>query len=162
MTTTTTVIIDNHLINERRTIIFTDKEFKKVQELWNNTDPAIAELAQDGSIFENCSKWSDLRALHYKFLIAKNLITFDELPADQKNKEQNDTVRSLYFLLMALVRCLELRADTNVELVKVQRFSGSLINFEYSGSVALNVTPVVKKKPTRNLTVIVDNTKKKK
>lgn len=63
---------------------------------------------------------------------------------------------SLYFMVMALIICLEKRTDGTVDTIRIMRISELEVTMEFT----LTMIPEQRKPlPSTSLTVVVDNTK---
>jgi hypothetical protein len=147
------VIVNDFKINRRFFINIEKEDFDIVEAFWDNSDKILAEL-QDNYFFEGKKVWSELSPTHYRLLISKNLSMVAELPEEARSDKNNNTVRSLRFLLTALIYCLEIRAESLIELLKITRLDDYQVIFDYTSNINVPVTP---KPEEKKFTVIVDN-----
>ena len=72
------IIIDDFIKVYRRFITITSSDVKKVDFHWNREDKILIEISKT-DFFKNKTKWCELSAMQYKFLISSNLKKVEEL-----------------------------------------------------------------------------------
>lgn len=155
-----TVILDDFSLDKRSIFFFSDAEFSKIDTNWEKSDVLLVELNKH-ELFKNCNRWCDLKPLHYKLMIIKNLSLYNSLTEIEKEDYNNPVVASLLFLIAGMIKSIETRADTSIELFKIQKINEFSINFEYTGSLNLQSFGNISKNISRDLKIVVDNTKHK-
>lgn len=155
----TSVIIDNLINSKRYFLVFTDDEFSIVEKNWNKQDVLLVGLSTH-PVFENKTRWSELRPLHYNFLIMKNLDQAWNIPESEWFNENNKTISSLHFLLKCLIKCLEIRSDAKIDVVRIQSYGENTVTINYNATITIESIkmPKVDPDPRARFTVVVDNT----
>lgn len=151
----TAVLVDDFVSGRSWNSFFAADAFEKVDANWDKGDQLLAELSKT-RFFTDCDTWSKLRPTHFKVLIIRNFQHVDKL-TDEEVTDDNPVVRSLRFLIAALIRCLRERADADVDMIKIRRVATDTVNFDIVSSLNLELTGRVA--PT-GLQLVVDNTKK--
>lgn len=155
----TTVLLDDHVQNKSFHLVFTDKEFVVIDTHWNDQDRLLVDLS-DTVVFENRTRWSELSPMHYQLLITKNLSRLDALSDDEQMDENNETVKSLHFLITGLLKCLETNTGSNIDLMRIERIADDNITFTFSARVCLQIGNKSAKECRNNpFRIVVDNTK---
>lgn len=157
----TSVIINDFVLRRRASLLFNETNFQTVVNAWDKEDQMLLDL-QSVSLFTGLTKWNQLDPLHFRLLITNTFNNRDKAIADMA-KHFDDTeplVATLYFLIMALVYCIQRRAHGAVDTLKIMRVSELDVTLEFT----LTMMPEEKKKkpaPVKpGLQVIVDNTDK--
>lgn len=154
---TTACIINDFIQNRRMFLLFSEAEFQRIDAVWNNSDRLLADL-QSNELFQGRTRWCDLEPFHFGCIIMKNLTYAAELKLDEQNDERNSVVRSLHFLLMALVRAIECKAHCSVEILHVNRIAETEVAFNYSAAINMAIELNRNGKDNQKLRIIVDNT----
>jgi hypothetical protein len=143
------------VINRRFFVNIEKEDFDVIEMFWNNSDKLLDDL-QKNYFFEGKKNWCDLSPTHYRLLITQNLTKVAQLSEVDRSDKDNGTVRSLRFLISALIYCLETRAESLVETMKINRLDEYQVIFDYSANIniPLSISKPEEKKP---FTVVVDN-----
>lgn len=156
---TVACIINDFLVNRRIFLVFAEDEFARVNAFWESEDKLLRDL-QANAVFAGRTRWCDLEAHHFGYLIMKNLSYVAALSADEQSDDTHATIRSLHFLLMAMVRCIETRARSMVEMLTINRIAEIEVSFSYHAAINMALEIAAPKDTTENhLRVIVDNTR---
>jgi hypothetical protein len=151
----TTVIVENLNTNNRVFLLFSDKEIKIAEKFWDTQDSTLLEL-KPNKLFENRTKWSELDPIHYKFLIISIMnILFSKNSSPKVLNDSNPVVQRLNFLICCFLKCLEIKCQSTIDLLKIKRYDDKNVSFEYQASIFLSAQDSKK----TDLKVIVDNTK---
>jgi hypothetical protein len=151
----TTVVVDD-IVTERVTrCIFPDAHRAFVKRQWEQPDKLLAGL-QGLALFKNRSRWCDLDPLHFRVLLVQNLDLYAGLSEAEIADPENATVKSLHFLLMALIYCVEQRSMLDVRFLTVTRLSMLDVAYEVSARFEAEMGFPGPRKP--RLSLIVDNT----
>ena len=156
---TTRIIINDYKENRRFYINLEKEDFDIVETYWDQTDQLLQAL-QGEDFFKGHATWGLLSPTHYRLLIIKNLSTLVALSEDARSDRENNIVRSLRFLVTALVYCLEIRSETIVELMKITRMDEYQVSFDYVSNINLPIkspSKIVPVEPEKKFTVIIDN-----
>lgn len=155
----TTVIIDFIPQDRRFFLLFTDKEFKRVDERWQHEEPLLRELSGN-KLFEGKTRWSELRPTQFNFLLMKALHKVSALEVTEQQNEEHPVVHSLHFLIMALIRCIENSSETNVEVLRLKQYDVYTVSFEFNGAVTINLNQNENEDPAKCVKpkLVVDNT----
>lgn len=156
----TTVLMDDHVQNKHYHLVFTHKEMVMIDTHWNDEDKLLVGLMHTKA-FEDCTRWSDLSPLQYQLLVSRNIAKLDELTEDQQMDENNETVKSLHFLITGLIKCLEGVTDANIDLLRIERISEEVVNFSHHASVSLQLgaSKAPQSEKSSPFKIVVDNTK---
>lgn len=152
---TVSIIITDFEIDKRIYINLEQEDFDFIKKVWNTEDKLLVEL-QDSPIFENKTKWSDLSPMHYRLMILKNLSLMVALTNEERMDFLNPTIKSLRFLLSALVYSLEMKSESLVELMRITRINDMQVIFDYSANINICFEKQI---PNNKLRVVVDNDK---
>jgi len=150
-----TVIFDNFPGDRRYFITLTEDDFNIVDQSWDTADYQLSSYSSL-VMFEGVNVWSDLAPNQYEFLVLKAMIDFYSLTDDEQLDDNNPIVVALRFFVTGLVKCVETRAQFNIEILKLQYVNDCTMNFEIISSITMTLEPLQKTK----LKVVVDNTKK--
>lgn len=151
----TRVIINDFKINRRFFVNIEKEDFDVVELFWDNTDKILDDL-QTNYFFEGRKNWSDLTPTHYRLLITKNLSMLSIMTEAERADSDNNTVRSLRFLLTALIYSLETRAESIIEVMKIARIDEFQVMFDYTANINVPLT-IIKPDEKKQFTVVVDN-----
>lgn len=157
-------VIDDYVLNKRTSLLFNENQFNVVTNQWQNSDPLLAEL-QNWEIFKGKDTWDKLDPIHFKMLISTVFSARDKkLPANEIFNDAQPLVQSLYFLLMGLAHCLQLRTGAAVDNMRVMRINDNDISFEFNISLISDRKPILSlpSPPKTGLKIIVDNTSERK
>lgn len=148
------VVIINDFEYDRKHVIGLDNDdMAKVQGAWERTDSVLVGL-QDNPLFAGRQTWGSLDPTHYRVMIMRNLTLFAALTPEQANSREQPVVRSLIFLIGALVYCIEKRTEGQIEMLRINRIRDTEVSFDYHSALNLAVDYP---KPKPGLRVIVDN-----
>ena len=156
----TACLIDDYVINKRSSLLFNENQFKVVIDQWHNSDPLLNEL-QSWDVFKGKDTWNKLDPLHFRMLISTVFSARDKkIEADDLFNDSLPLVQSLYFLLMGLAYCLQLRTGAAVDNMRVMRVNANDVSFEFNISIIAEKKPIIAlpAPPKTGLKVVVDNT----
>jgi len=152
----TTVVINDFVIDRRIAILFNHpQDFQRVDSYWEIEDKLLVELDESSAVFKDKRRWCDLTPTHFRFLIMQTLNKAAALTEDQKNDPSNQTMVSLTFLLTGFIKALEIRTESTIELMRINRLGENEVIYDYSGSISMHMDSF---RPKNGLRVIVDNT----
>jgi hypothetical protein len=154
----TTVVVDDMVSDRITTFAVNDENRAFVKKHWDQSDKILAGL-QQLSLFENRSRWCDLEPLHFRVLLVQNLDLYARLSETEVENPENATVKSLTFLLTALIYCVEQRSMMDVRFLTVTRINALDVAYEVSARFEAEMGFPGPRKAAPRLTVIVDNTK---
>lgn len=158
------VIIDDYVRGLRESFAFTDAHMKMIEDSWNNQDRLLVELSTT-EFFLGKTRWCELEPLQFKVLIMKNLMVCTEVANIADTTKKEDTERSLLFLIGGLINCLQKKCNCRLDVLKIQRASDIILNFDFQASLMLEIESA-KPKPAPEpdkknpFKVVVNNTKK--
>jgi hypothetical protein len=161
---TTACFIDDYVINKRSSLLFNESQFKVVIDQWKNTDPLLGEL-QSWDVFKGKDTWEKLDPIHFKMLISTVFSARDKkVESTDLFNDALPLIQSLYFLLMGLAYCIQLRTGAAVDNMRVMRIDANEVSFEFNISIIADKKPItaLPAPPKFNLKVVVDNTFDKK
>lgn len=151
-----TVIFDNFPGDRRYFITLNEEDFEVVEQSWNTSDYQL-ENYSSLPMFNNVKVWADIAPNQYEFLVLKSMIDFYTLTDDEQMDDNNPIVVALRFFVTGLIKCLETRAQFNMEILKLQYVNDCTMNFEIVSSITMTLEPLEQK---TKLEIVVDNTKK--
>lgn len=147
------VVINDYVVNQRYDLVFMNEDFDAVKSVWEDEDSLLHQL-QHVPYFKDRFRWCDLDPSHFRFMIARNLSKAAQLPKSDKLDLDDPIIRSMNFLICCLIRSLELRSDSFIEVMKIIRIDERDITIEYQSIMLPDTDPGGRGK----LSVIVDNT----
>lgn len=159
----TNCLIDDYVTNKRSSLMFNEQQFKSVIGKWKQTDPLLTEL-QEWDVFVGKDTWNKLEPAHFKMLILTVFSARDnKLKAAEHFDETQPLVQSLYFLLMGLAYCIQLRTGAAVDQMRVMRINNNEISFEFNISMISDRKQIfaLPAPPKSGLKIVVDNSDKK-
>jgi hypothetical protein len=152
----TTVIINDFVTDRRVAILFNHpQDFQRVDAYWEIEDKLLVELDAANDVFKDRRRWCDLTPTHFRFLIMETLNKMACLTDDEQADQTNPTMASLTFLLTGFIKMLELRTESTLELMRLNRLGDAEVLYDYSGSINMHLDSI---RPKKGLRVIVDNT----
>lgn len=150
----TTVVINDLSADQRHVILFNrPDDFQQADAFWETENQLLLDL-QHTDFFIGRKRWCDLDPQHFRFLLMNNLSKVAALPVDHQVPD-NEVMRSLTFLLSALIKCLENRTQSTIELMRLNRLAEREVLYDFSASVNLHLDDNMP--PRKGLRVIVDN-----
>lgn len=154
MSTTTTAIIINDYPTDRRTqLVFTPDDFEIVENNWEETDRLLMGLREVDQ-FKGRERWCDLDPTHWRILILSNLVKAAALDEETSRDAGHPVIKSLHFLIAGLIVCLELRSESKIELMHINRVGNDEVAYDYAACLNMAVDRL---RPT-SFRVVVDNT----
>ena len=151
----TTVVINDLATDQRHVILFNRPgDFQRADAFWENEDAVLLGL-QHTDFFIGRKRWCDLDPQHFRFLLMNNLSKVAALSTQDQDDPANEVMSSLTFLLTSLIKCLEHRTQSTIELMRLNRLAEHEVLYDLSASVNLHLDD--KKPPRKGLRVIVDN-----
>lgn len=151
-----TVIFDNFPGDRRYFIMLNEEDFEVIDQCWDTADYQLSSYSSL-PLFDEVNVWADIPPNQYEFLSLKAMIDFYALTDDEQLNDNNPIVVALRFFVTGLVKCLETRAQFNIEILKLQYVNDCTMNFEILSSITMTLEPLDQK---TKLKVVVDNTKK--
>ena len=151
-----TTVILNDFVSDRRTAILFNypQDFERVDKYWETEDEVLVGL-QENESFRDRRRWCDLSPTHFRFLIMANLNKVANLTDEEQADTTNQTMASLTFLLTGFIKCLEMRTESTLELMRINRLGEGEVLYDYAGSINMHLDSL---RPKSGLRVIVDNT----
>jgi len=154
-----TTVILNDFVNDRRTAILFNypQDFQRVNTFWEKEDELLVALhaLHQNESFRDRKRWCDLTPTHFRFLIMATLTKAASLSDEEQGDHTNVVMASLTFLLTGFIKCLELRTESTLELMRINRLGESEVLYDYAGSINMSLDSL---RPKSGLRVIVDNT----
>lgn len=148
-------ILNDYPCETKSIICFSDDDFKKVDNTWScPNDPQLMKL-QSLECFAGYTRWSDVTPDHFRLLIMRLLQIVSKLDEVERTDSQRLEVGALSFLILAYVRCLELRTGSTIEIFKINVLSALNVSFSFHAEVELAFEPP---KPMNPFSIVVDNT----
>lgn len=152
-----TVIFDNFPGDRRYFITLLEEDFDIVDQCWDTDKYDLSNYSSSLPMFEGVNVWADIAPNQYEFLVLKSMIDFYALTDDEQIDDNNPIVVALRFFVTGLVKCIETRAQFNIEMIKLQYVNDCTMNFEITSSITMTLEPLEEK---TKLKIVVDNTKK--
>lgn len=146
----TKIVINDYEIGRSIHIEMNDDDFELLNNHWEKSDSLLIEL-QNNSYFKGKLRWCDLTSSQFRLMIISNLEKMSYLYND--DLENNEVAVSMRFLLSGLIKCIEVSAYCEVELLKVGRIDASNVLFDY----VANMNLPFEKTSECKFTVVVDN-----
>lgn len=150
----TLVLINDYVMDKRIKLFFSHEDFAITDGEWESKDALLRDL-QRHSVFEGRERWCDLEPFHYRLMITKSLEVTANMSDAERLGQDDLRLRSLNFLICCLIRCVEQKADSHIELLKIHRVEDLEVSFEYSAVMSMEMP---RSKPKKGFSVIVDNT----
>jgi hypothetical protein len=153
----TTVIINDYVIDRRVNIMLDANDFEIAERVLAVPEPdELLMQLQHLETFQGRTHLSHLEPFHYRVMITMNLKKVAAIRGVSIDLA-DPAVKSLVFLVACLILCLEKRADSHIELLKLNRVGELDVTVEFSALMSIeDKTP--KKKKKGGITVVVDNT----
>ena len=108
-------------------IVYSPEERNTVKKHWYNADQLLIDM-QQMEPFRGRTRWCDLSPVHFKLLLTRNIdqvfVLLDEAEmTGQSLEDANDdlTISSMNFLLMAYAECVEAAADCHIQNINITR-----------------------------------------
>ncbi len=128
------VVVNDYEIGQRMFYILGPLDFNNQESSWNDNDPVL-DILQNNEAFRGRTKWSDLDLEHFHLMIInmlKILATMDD--AVRSNKDSAPVGR-LAFFFCSLIRMLEERTGSHIELLHVNRVSSDDVVYDYTATL---------------------------
>jgi hypothetical protein len=133
------------------TVVASPQDRDSVHIRWEDSDKLLRDLQQVEK-FKGCLRWCDLNPGHFKFLLARNidktidlLGEFGTASMSEAELYGHDTMKSLRFILMSYVYCLENQTDGEVEMIKINRLRPMSITVQMQMYIDSNYRSMVSK-----------------
>ncbi len=130
----TLVILLDHDDGHRVEVMLGPDDHDRLDASWHAGDRLLTEL-QNNEFFAGRSNWCDLDPWHFTQLIERNLAKMTALSLIERGNPDHAVMRSMTFLLTGLVRCIEERCQSIVELLRVTRVHASAVTFDYTATM---------------------------
>lgn len=150
----TTIIINDFVSSRRSTIVLDDSDFTFVRKQWQKPDKILADL-QCHPFYEGRKCWADLDPHHFHCMIVLTLIRVAALDQAKRLDSETPVVKSMHFLMAALVHCIQTRSESLIDLVKFNRINENEVTYDYSASLNMEIDP---RSSGIGLKMIIDNT----
>lgn len=118
-------------------IVITPQDFSHVIVNWHRKDAALAEM-KSYAPFKHCERWSDLRPIHFKFLLAKAMdalfATLEDADQGRVTSEQlheDPSMQSFTYFTIGLMHCISLATGSQVHKMSIYRHRPNTITLEY-------------------------------
>lgn len=149
-----TTIIDDLRTDRRYFFIFGEDDFKELEDAWTKVDQGLLQL-HDNPLFKGLKRWCDLAPVHFKSMILNNLSAFLSLPPPFQTEMSHPLTKSLNLVIMGMIKCLEERTDSNLEMVKLKVINNGEMIVEYSAILTADIRSHISS--NNFLKIIVDN-----
>ena len=145
------VVISDYLIERRMAFTLDAADFLAQASRRESSDPLLDTFA-DHPFFAGCKRWSDLSQTQFHALIINMIkISADHSDTDVADKA-HPTMQRLIFFLCCLVRMIEDRSASVLDLLRVYRVSRDDVVYDYTARLEVAFTP-----PRTSLRVVIDN-----
>lgn len=127
----------------KTSIVYSGNDFERIAQIWENEDRLLAEM-QFHPKFAGRLRWCDLEHEHFSFMVAANMRKISDLKAAEQTDYSHPYYKSLEFVVLALVRCLQLVSICSVETIHINRVSEGNVIISFSATLdnAMVLSPV--------------------
>ena len=128
----------------------------------NNFTPRAQQVLALQSLpaFKGYTKWSQCRSEHLRTMIMRTMTMMAELSDSERTDVNHPVVLTFNFLVLCLIRCLEIGSQSNIEILHINRLTNIDIAFDFTAVMDIQYGPPppmdVEDNPFK---IIVDNTK---
>lgn len=155
-----TAFVNDYPAKRRMGIGFTASDYDKVEEFWDKEDQRLLAL-QGIPAFQGYKKWSQCKSEHFRVLIVRTMLLMTDMTDEDRADADHPVMTTFNFLLLCLVRCLEIATSSSVEILHVNRLSTTDIAFDYTAVMDLKFAqPPPFDEGDNPFKIVVDNTKK--
>lgn len=155
----TQVLVYDAVAERSWDLLFSDDAMETITKNWATADKLLTDL-KDTNLFDGASQWDQLKPVHYKTLIASNFMHLDRLSEEQLKNLHNPVSVSMSFLVGCLIKCVSMRSQLDVEMLKIRRFSTDKVQYDFTCSLNQDHTkPDTPAPETKGPKLVVDNTK---
>jgi hypothetical protein len=151
-----TCIINDYRSNWKVYLVFNREDFATVMKSWMKKDRLLVDLSTN-EVFRDRTAWCDLTPFHFRILLMESFRYTDKLRANDRVNEAHPAVRSLHFLITALIHCLELRGSMEIDLMHIDRISDTQITYRFSSTLWDDDYTLPKANAEPDLKIIVSN-----
>lgn len=155
---TSVVVIRDHLQGLTTTLMYSPEQKEVIERFWKKPDPLLLSL-QHQAVFCGRVRLCDLEPYHFRVLLALHLMLLNDVSADQRLDPTHTTMRSLDYILIGLIHCLESRTQGEVTSLTVNRVGEENVLYDVILSLEPMVMPGPGPKPKSGLRVVLDNDK---
>jgi hypothetical protein len=150
-----TLTVINDFVSDRRTEITFNhpQDFVRAEAQWEMEDPLLTKL-QNTDAFRGMTRWCDLNPVHYRFLLSSILDKVSKLSDEDQSDPMNEAMVNLTFCLTLMIKCLEDRSESVIELMHINRLGDKEVLYDFTATVNMQIDL----RPKRGFKVIVDNT----
>lgn len=156
----TTIILNDFETGKRIVTVINAVDIDFVKKVWQNKDRILAEM-QDHPVFSGRECWCDLEPKHFTMMIISILNAASDLSDEDRIDNSNKIIASLHFLYAALILCLQIRSDSLIELIRINRMGENDVTYDYTATFNIFEGLDIKKKPAgekpMGLRLVVDN-----
>lgn len=142
-----TVTIENFNTDSYTNVLFSEHEFKRLNDVWKTTDKMLV-----GAYGKKYGTWAALTPDHWYKLLTDAVGDAAKLaPHDQIHS--NPVVKRLHFILVGTKKCLEILTVQTIDTIRIQICGDEITNFQFHSSFvhkADGTTPP-------SLSIVVDN-----
>lgn len=159
MTLVTTIILNDFETGKRIVTVINAADMEFIKKVWNNKDRILADM-QGHPVFDGLERWCDLDPKHYTMMIISMLNAAARLPDEERTNGTNPVITSLHFLYGALILCLQIRSDSLIELIRINRIADNDITYDYTATFNIFEGLAIKKSDTTKypgLRLVVNN-----
>lgn len=146
----TSVQLYDYVRNSHSNLFIGPEQSEMANRFWHTKDTLLVGLSKT-TFFKDLYTWSDLKPIHYKYLILQNMNAFPSEEVD----DESQVYKSLIFLLSAFVKCLEDASDSSVRILTISRVSSTVITYEFTASLCMNLAENM---TPSGFKVVIDNT----
>jgi hypothetical protein len=150
------IIIRDHVQGHATNLTYTADHKAAIEQVWKKPDGLLLSL-QHQAAFCGRARYCDLDPYHFRVLLALHLMMLADVSEDQRLDPKNLTMRSLDWILIGLLFCLESRTQGEVSMLTINRVTDENVLYD----VVMNLEPMAMPKPKKvsGLRVILDNEK---
>jgi hypothetical protein len=153
-----TCFVNDYPAKRRMGIGFNAPDYEAVEKRWGEEDQRLLAL-QALPAFKGYKKWSDCRSEHFRVLIVRTMLLMEDMSDNDRADADHPVMTTFNFLVLCLVRCLEIATSSTVEILHINRLSATDIAFDFTAVMDLKFAqppPFEEESPFK---IIVDNTK---
>ncbi len=132
------VHLNDYFVGFGFVISYLEKDIEAVESTWDKPEnPDLIRLHSVSSL-RGFERWCDLSPGHYRILITHALKMLSRLNEVERTDARNPIVAALNFIILAFIKCIEERTESNIEHFRINRLDDLNITFDYSGSYNIN------------------------
>ena len=164
MTLDTVTVIRQDFENARLiSTTFSQEDREYHATMWHDGDRLLDDL-QTVDLFKGCTRWCDLKPIHYRHLMMRSVEHTVGLRLDELSDGANPYVRSLNFVTLGFLRSLEEASGMQIELMRIHRTGPNEVSYVITSSISPALASLVtdqqpEQPKTPNFRIVVDNDK---